>query len=375
MSRGKLHKRDETAGTVGEKLPGCARRTIEGGCPHIKIAHVDIYDVWGVEDCCRASGAGLLLGGEVAFAGADLQVFLEGGNFDGAIAAVGIEVGGFVGDDILTAEFVFDGGERVGDVFHLEGEKGAASGCFGKLFEDFVAAEDQTAVIGGNGVNNHFGALRHFDGLRAREIALVIFAIAYDYDRLPCGMIGTVFQKLIFASAIDCIVERGASAILQAVDAIGKQLHIVGEILRELALFVEADYESPVESHANRVLEKADRGILLEIKTAVDRTAHVDEQAHVQRQIGFATKIQNGLRRLMIVKDRKIALIQISNKLAMLVGGDEQHVHFIDTFVNGEHRASLRIIGGRGTGIWAGAGSAAGESIGVGLRLGKDWYR
>src|ERR1700733_13852079 len=330
---------------------------------------------FGVEDAGRASGTGLLLRGEVAFAGADLKVFLEGRDFDGAITAIGIEVGGFVGDDVLAAKFVFDGGEGVSDVLHLERKKGAASGFFGKLFEDFVAAKDEAAVIGGDGVNNHFGALRHFNGLRAREIALVVFAIAHDYDRLPCGMIGTVFQEFIFTSAIDCIVERGASTILQAVDTIGKQLHIVGEILRELALFVEADYESPVESHANRVLEKADRGSLLEIKTAVDRTAHVDEQSHVQRQIGFATKIQNGLRRLMIIKNRKIALIQISNKLAMLVCGDEQHVHFIDTFVNGEHRASLRIIGGRGTGIWAGAGSAAGVSIGVGLRLGQDWYR
>jgi hypothetical protein len=30
-----------------QKLLGCARRTTEGGCPRINIAHVNIHDVWG----------------------------------------------------------------------------------------------------------------------------------------------------------------------------------------------------------------------------------------------------------------------------------------------------------------------------------------
>jgi hypothetical protein len=159
-------------------------------------------------------------------------------------------------------------------------------------------------------------------------------------------MIGTVFQKLFFAGAIDGIVERGASAILQAMNAIGEQLHVVGEILRELALFVKADDESFVEAGTDRVLQEADGGILLELKTAVNRSAHVDEQAQVKRKIGFATKVYDRLRRLVIVENREIVLIQVADKFSMLVGSDEKHVDFVDAFADGEHRARLRIVRG-----------------------------
>src|SRR5208283_422294 len=135
----------------------------------------------------------LLLGGEVAFAGSDLEVFFVGGDFYGAVAAVGVEVGGLVADYVLAAEFVFDGGEGVGDVLHLEGEEGAAAGGFGQLFENFVAAQDQAAVIGGDGVDDDFGALRHFDGLRLGDVALIVFAVAENDDGLADWMFGPIF--------------------------------------------------------------------------------------------------------------------------------------------------------------------------------------
>jgi hypothetical protein len=108
----------------------------------------------------------LPLGGEIAFAGADLQVLLQGGNLDRAVAAVGVEVGGSVGDNVLAAQFVLDGGEGVRDVLHPERKEGSAAGGFGELLEHFVAAEDEAAIIGGDRVNNDFGTFRHFNGLR-----------------------------------------------------------------------------------------------------------------------------------------------------------------------------------------------------------------
>lgn len=220
----------------------------------------------------------LLLGSEVAFAGADLQVFLECGNFDRAVAAIGIEVGGLVGDDVLAAEFVFDGGEGMGNVLHLERKESASAGGFGELFENFIAAQDETAIVGGDGVDDDLCALRHFDGLCSRIFALIIFSITHDDDGLARGMIGAVFQKLFFAGAIDGIVERGASAILQAMNSIGEQLHVVGEILSELTLFVETDDEGFVEAGANRVLEEIGGRILLKSEAAVDGPADIDEQ-------------------------------------------------------------------------------------------------
>ena len=286
----------------------------------------------------------LLLRREVAFTGADLQIFLQGRDFDGAEAAIGVEVSGLVADDVLAAEFVFNGGVGVGDVLHLEGEEGAAASGFGELYENFVAAEDEAAVVGGDGVDDDFGALRHFDGLRAGDFALVILAIAHDHDRLARGVIGTVFQEFFFAGAVDGVVERRAAAILQLVYAGGEQLDVVGKVLRHLTLGVESNYEGFVEAGANRVLQETDGGILLEFEAAVDRSAYVDEQAEVQRQIGFAAEVENGLWRLVIVEDGEIGLIKVADKFAVLVGGNEQNVNFVDAFVNGEQRAGLGIV-------------------------------
>src|SRR5260370_37758944 len=65
----------------------------------------------------------------VSAAGADLEIFFHGSDFDGAVASIGIEVGGLVGNVVLAAQFVFNGGEGVRYVFyHLRAER-AASGC------------------------------------------------------------------------------------------------------------------------------------------------------------------------------------------------------------------------------------------------------
>src|SRR5438445_10170391 len=68
----------------------------------------------------------LLPWGVVSPAGADLEVFFHGSDLDGAVASIGIEVGGLVRNVVLAAQLVFNGGKGVGDVFHLVGEEGAA---------------------------------------------------------------------------------------------------------------------------------------------------------------------------------------------------------------------------------------------------------
>ena len=113
---------------------------------------------------------------------------------------------------------------------------------------------------------------------------------------------------------------------------------------------------------ANRVLKEADGRILLELKTAVDRSADIDEQAHVQGQIGFVAEIQNGLRRLVIVENREIGLVEVANKLAMLIGGDEKNVDLVHSFVDGEQSALGIVV--RSSGVGADAGRAAGIILG-----------
>jgi hypothetical protein len=50
----------------------------------------------------------LLPGRVVSLAGADLEVFLQSDDFDGAIAAIGIEIGRLIRDNILAAQLVFN---------------------------------------------------------------------------------------------------------------------------------------------------------------------------------------------------------------------------------------------------------------------------
>src|SRR5215469_17153458 len=58
----------------------------------------------------------LLMGGEVAPACPHLEIFLQRGDLDGPEAPVGFEICGMVGNHVLTAQFVFDGRERILDI-------------------------------------------------------------------------------------------------------------------------------------------------------------------------------------------------------------------------------------------------------------------
>src|SRR4029077_19033333 len=193
----------------------------------------------------------------VSAAGAGLEVFFHGSNLDGAVASVGIEVGGFVGNVVLAAQLVFNGGEGVRDVLHLVGEEGAAAGGGGEVFENFVAAQDQAAVVGRDGIDENFGALCHFNGLGARVFALIVFAVAQDDDGFANGMLGMFAQQLFLAGFVDCVIQRGAAAIAEALHAGREQRHFVGEILGKAALFVEPYDEGAVIAGTNDVLQKS----------------------------------------------------------------------------------------------------------------------
>ena len=102
--------------------------------------------------------------------------------------------------------------------------------------------------------------------------------------------------------------------------------------------------------------------------------ADIDKQAEMKGQIGFVAKVHNGLRRLVIVEDGKILLAQIADELAMLVGRNEQYIHFVDARANGEHRAGLGIVGSGRAIIGGRSGRAAGIGRnGVGIGLSESW--
>src|SRR5579864_164760 len=217
----------------------------------------------------------LLLGGEVTLAGADLQVFLDGADLNGTITAVGIKVCRMVGNYILAAQFVFNGGERALDVLHLEGEEGTAPGRLGKLLEDLVAAKDQAAVVRGNCVNDDLRTLSHFDRLLARMFALVVFAIADHDQRAADRMIGIIHHSR-FARAVSSVIERGAPAILKALNAGLQKSHVIGVILGYMIARVKAHDEGIIVMGADRMLKETGSRFLFKLKTTMDGTTGVD---------------------------------------------------------------------------------------------------
>src|SRR5262245_2980458 len=117
------------------------------------------------------------------------------GNFDldAVVFSVCDEIGRAVGDGVLIAQFVADVLERLIEIVHVVGEKGAATGFFGEVLENFIAFGQVQFAIGGfvriglrklnplgagaDGVDDHVGALGHFDGFSARVIGKIVFAV------------------------------------------------------------------------------------------------------------------------------------------------------------------------------------------------------
>src|SRR6266404_4769889 len=160
--------------------------------------------------CCKLKGW-LLTRSVISAPCTDLQVFLQSGDFDGTIPSVSVEIGWLVGNRVLAAQFIFNRRKRARDVLHLERKECPPARSRRKIFQYFVAPQNQATVVGGNRVNQHFRALRHLDGLGACYLTLIVFAIAYHNNRFPYRMIEAL-GKLVLARFIDRIIQRGPAA-------------------------------------------------------------------------------------------------------------------------------------------------------------------
>ena len=129
------------------------------------------------------------------------------------------------------------------------------------------------------------------------------------------------------------------------VHAMRKFLRIVGEILRDFRSHIEADDESLVVSRMNRLVQKFDRGFLFELEAVADGIAGIDQQSDLQRQVGFRVEAANLLRRLVVIDNGEIALLQIGDAAAVLVGHGEYDVHFVGGNANGEDGVISRCVG------------------------------
>ena len=146
---------------------------------------------------------------------------------------------------------------------------------------------------------------------------------------------------------------------------------MVGEILGEAALFVEAHDERAVIAGTDDVLQKSGSRFFFECKAALHGTAYVHEQAEFDGQVGFAAEVEDGLHRLVVVEDGEIGLVQIADEFAVAIGRDEDHVDFIDALLDGEDGLARFLAGNarKSSGV-AGVHRNIGRGDDVGTDLG-----
>src|SRR6185437_15880372 len=105
--------------------------------------------------------------------------------------------------------------------------------------------------------DNNFRPLRHLNRLGSACLALVVFSVADDYERLAHRMLRLLTQQLFFAGTVHGVIEGSAASVLQAFHAHRKQRSFVGIVLRVLAVAIESKDKGLIEPWANHVLQKA----------------------------------------------------------------------------------------------------------------------
>ena len=203
-------------------------------------------------------------------------------------------------------------------------------------------------------------------------MALVILAVAEEDNGAPHrGFIAGV-QQLFLAGQINGVIKGGAAAGLQAINRRRQRFLIVGEILHQLGMAVEADYEGPVGARANHLLEKGEGRILLEGEAASHRTAVVHQQAYPQGQVSLAAKVQNARWRPIVIEHAEIALRKIAHKFSVPVGGRKHHVDLIHSLADSEDRTGTARLFGIGADFRSRLCAAQVRSSGI-LDLGRGF--
>ena len=143
------------------------------------------------------------------------------------------------------------------------------------------------------------------------------------------------FQQLVAAGKIERIEQRGAAAGTQFVHSMCQLFGVVGEILRDFRSHVEAHHKRLIVVGTNRLVQKLNGGFLFELEPVAHGIAGVDEQADLQRQVGFGVEAADGLGRLVVVDHVEIALLQVGDAAAVLVGHGEDDVDFVGLRLDG----------------------------------------
>src|SRR3984957_6123481 len=242
--------------------------------------------------------------GVPAAAGAHAEILsIVCDDLDGAVVAVVFEVCWFVRDGVLAAQFFLNLGKCVYYIANLKVKEGAAASRVGDALENLVARTLGSADVGADGIDDGLGALRHFDGLFARNVAEVIFSVA---EQNECtAHVGGLrrLQQFVATCEINRIVERRAAAGAQFAHTVGQGFGVIGEILRDFRGCVKTNHEGGIEARTHRLVQKLDGRFLFELESVAHRVAGVDKQSHLQGQVRFSMKATNNFRGLVVVQE------------------------------------------------------------------------
>src|SRR5437588_10262263 len=250
------------------------------------------------------------------------------------ITAVEDVVRGLISDGILIAKLVADVLKRLVEIVDVIREKRAAAGFIREVLNNLVSISEVVFAVAGfvwicffegdplragaDGVDDHAGALRQFDGLGARVRGQIVFAVA-DENHHAANDVGLVtgrarrMVQLFQTSFINGIVNGGAAPGARAYNLVPQRSGIAGEGLKDLGLVVEGHDERLILVAAKHAVKKTDRSVLFKFEAVANAVRSVEQHADAQRQIGLLAEVANFLR-LAFVKNFEIALLQIRHQ-------------------------------------------------------------
>ena len=160
-------------------------------------------------------------------------------------------------------------------------------------------------------------------------MAGVVIAIADQNDCAAYSSSLRRLQQLVAACVIERVVHRGAAAGTEHAHTLGQGLGTVGEVLRNFRSYIKAHYECPVVSGPDGLVQKLDRGLLLELETVADGVAGVNQKPDLHRQISLAAKTADFRYRLFVIDDPEIALGEVLDVVIVLVRDGKNHTDLI----------------------------------------------
>ena len=181
------------------------------------------------------------------------------------------------------------------------------------------------------------------------DAAVVVVAVGDEDEGAADGAGLLQGEHLVSAGLVEGVEEGGAAAGTQLADALVEEVDVVGEVLREIGLDVEAFDEGAVVE-VKDLEEELDGGVLLELEALADGAAGVEHDADAQGEIGLLGEAEDGEWRTAVVEEAEVLTLEAGDELALLVGDGEDEIDFVDLDADG--LGGLVLIGrGRRAGL------------------------